>query len=89
MSDTQPMQASGQDDDAGTGTGDATGERPAAGGGESAGGAYPNPHTGHGHDAGGWTGHGGQSEIAYHGTGQGGTDDDPEVGNPNAVAKGD
>jgi hypothetical protein len=32
-------------------------------------------------------GHGGQTEIAYSGTGQGGHDDDPDVGNENAVTK--
>ena len=52
-----------------------------AGGGESEGGAYPNPHTGHGKDQGGFLGHGGQSEQDYSGTGAG----DDEVGNENAV----
>ena len=52
-----------------------------AGGGESGGGAYPNPHTGHGKDQGGFMGHGGQSEQDYSGTGAG----DDEVGNENAV----
>ena len=57
--------------------------------GESGGGAYPNPHTGEkGEGTGGFMGHGGQSEIAYSGTGQGGGDDDPEVGNVNAPASG-
>lgn len=38
-------------------------------GGQSAGGDYPNPHSGkEGGDAGGgYEGHGGQTEIAYHG----------------------
>ena len=41
--------------------------------GESQGGPYPNPHTGkggsrHGRDR--FMGHGGQTEQAYHGTGQ-------------------
>lgn len=59
------------------------------GGGESDGGAYPNPHTGKNGDGGqgGFTGHGGQSEIAYSGTGQGGHDDDKDVGNKNAVTE--
>ncbi|HEU0043357.1 hypothetical protein [Sphingomonas sp.] len=57
--------------------------------GESAGGAYPNPHTGKKPEGGGFMGHGGQTEIAYSGTGQGGQDDDPEVGNVNAVTKDD
>jgi hypothetical protein len=42
----------------------------AAGGGESGGGAYPNPHSGKAPDRGGYMGHGGQSDMAYHGTGQ-------------------
>ncbi|WP_425230771.1 hypothetical protein [Sphingomonas sp.] len=50
-------------------------------GGESEGGAYPNPHTGHGKDQGGFMGHGGQSQIDYSGTGE----DDAAVGNVNAV----
>jgi hypothetical protein len=58
-----------------------------AGGGESDGGAYPNPHTGKEPAGGGFMGHGGQTEIAYSGTGQGGHDDDEEVGNVNAVTK--
>ena len=45
------------------------------GGGESGGGAYPNPHRGiEGDNAGSapedFTGHGGQTEIGYHGPGQ-------------------
>ena len=52
-----------------------------ANGGESQGGAYPNPHTGHGEDKGGFLGHGGQSDIDYSGTGAG----DDDVGNENAV----
>jgi hypothetical protein len=60
-----------------------------AGGSESDGGAYPNPHTGKTPKGGGFMGHGGQTEIAYSGTGQGGLDDDPEVGNANAVTKGE
>ena len=43
-------------------------------GGESAGGAYPNPHTGKEPSGGGFMGHGGQTDIAYHGSGQGGDD---------------
>lgn len=57
------------------------------GGGDSGGGAYPNPHTGkEGDKADGFQGHGGQSEMEYHGTGQLGED---KVGsNANAPAKG-
>jgi hypothetical protein len=44
------------------------------GGGESEGGAYPNPHTGKTPEGGGFMGHGGQTEMAYHGGGQAGED---------------
>ena len=57
--------------------------------GESGGGGYPNPQTGKKPEGGGFMGHGGQTKVAYHGTGQGGTDDDPDVGNVNAVTKQD
>lgn len=55
-------------------------------GGESGGGAYPNPQTGKKPDGGGFMGHGGQSDIDYHGGGQGG-----EQGGdaPNAVSGSD
>ena len=60
------------------GTGDA---------GQSGGGPYPNPHTGkQGGESDGYEGHGGQSGMEYHGTGQLGED---KVGdNENAPAKG-
>ena len=51
-----------------------------AGGGESAGGAYPNPQSGK-RPGGGFLGHGGQTDIDYSGTGAG----DDDVGNDNAV----
>jgi hypothetical protein len=41
-----------------------------SGGGDSGGGAYPNPHTGKEGKRGGFMDHGGQTEMAYHGTGQ-------------------
>lgn len=60
-----------------------------AGGGDSGGGAYPNPHSGkEGGKTGGLMGHGGQSEMAYHGHGQLG-DQDVEGGNANAPAQTD
>jgi len=55
-------------------------------GGESAGGAYPNPHTGKEDkgegDVGGFMGHGGQSEQDYSGPGD---KNDKGTGNVNAV----
>jgi hypothetical protein len=54
-------------------------------GGESSGGAYPNPHAGKKPKKGGFFGSGGQTGIGYHGHGQLGED---KVGeNPNAPAK--
>ena len=41
-------------------------------GGESGGAAYPNPQTGKPGDNSGFMGHGGQTEIGYHGGGQAG-----------------
>jgi hypothetical protein len=92
MADTQPTQAMSTDHD---GAHDGVSDRPdkqggvdAGGRSESDGGAYPNPHTGKsGSEQGGFMGHGGQTEIAYSGTGQGGHDDDGDVGNENAVTK--
>ena len=47
-------------------------------GGESGGGAYPNPQTGkEGSSSAGFMGHGGQTEIGYHGGGQLGQGDAP------------
>jgi hypothetical protein len=57
-----------------------------AGAGE--GDAYPNPHTGKKPRDTGFMGHGGQSEIGYHGSGQLG-DDDVEGENANAPTEGD
>ena len=85
MADKQPNQAMGDGNNAER-SDDNPGNRSA--GGESGGGAYANPHTGKkGGSEGGFMGHGGQTEIAYSGTGQGGHDDDRDVGNQNAVAK--
>jgi hypothetical protein len=84
MSDKQPMQADGGDG----------GDRPVAsrpgGAGESGGGAYPNPHTGKDdHPGDGFLGHGGQTDIGYHGTGQLGDEQVGEDTNPNATTKDD
>jgi hypothetical protein len=43
-------------------------------GGESGGGAYPNPHAGKTETNTGFMAHGGQTNIAYHGGGQAGED---------------
>jgi hypothetical protein len=58
-----------------------------SGGGESGGGAYPNPHANKKPKKDGFLGTGGQSGIGYHGSGQLG---EKKVGeNPNAPARGD
>ena len=56
--------------------------------GQSGGGFYPNPHTGKTGKSGksnSFLGHGGQSEMEYHGTGQLGQQKTGE--NPNAPAR--
>ena len=56
------------------------------GGGESGGGAYPNPHSGkEGGDREGYMGSGGQTEMPYHGTGQLGDEDVGENANSPAT----
>lgn len=65
---------------------DVVGDPKLAGGGESQGGAYPNPHTGK--EKAGRPRHGGQTEIAYHGTGQLGEQDVGGTENANAPATG-
>jgi len=55
------------------------------GGGDSGGGAYPNPHSGKKPDNDGFMGHGGQTEMEYHGSGQLGEQD--VGGNENGPAK--
>jgi len=57
-----------------------------SGGGDSGGGAYPNPHTGKEGKRGGFLDHGGQTDMGYHGTGQLG-DEEVGGGNENAPAK--
>jgi hypothetical protein len=57
-----------------------------SGGGDSGGGAYPNPHTGkESGNKDGYMGHGGQTEMPYHGSGQLG--DQNVAGNENAPAE--
>ena len=68
------------------------GKEKARGKGESQGGAYPNPHTGKeasrsGID--GLMGHGGQSEMGYHGAGHLGGEVDEEEAKRNAPATSD
>ncbi len=55
------------------------------GGGDSGGGAYPNPHTGKEGKRGGFMDRGGQTDMAYHGHGRLG--DEEVAGNANAPAK--
>ena len=55
------------------------------GGGDSGGGAYPNPHSGKKPDNDGYMGHGGQTEQPYHGKGQLG--EQVLEGNENAPAQ--
>jgi hypothetical protein len=55
------------------------------GGGDSGGGAYPNPHDGKEGGKDGFTGSGGQTEMPYHGPGQLGEEETGD--NPNAPAE--
>ena len=55
------------------------------GGGDSGGGAYPNPHSGKKPGNDGYMGHGGQTEMPYHGKGQLG--EEAVEGNANAPAR--
>lgn len=82
MDDGQPMQADGKGSE--PGAPDGVGDTKVSGknGSESQGAAYPNPHSGKKPSG---SGHGEQSEIAYHGSGQLG---EQQVGeNENAVTK--
>jgi len=74
MSSKAPMPASGDGSD--KGEPDGVNDPGRGGGGDSAGGSYQNPHTGKDGDgsAGGFLGHGGQTDIAYHGGGQAGSE---------------
>lgn len=75
MTDKQAMQAdgAGTDPNPADENGEVTSRRGDDQPGESQGGAYENPHTGKAESGNGpnhWLGHGGQTEQAYHGTGQ-------------------
>jgi len=87
MTDKQPMQAAGGD--GAKGRRDGVQDTPAKHqGGESGGGAYPNPQTDK-EDAGensGFLGHGGQTEIDYSGSGG---KADPSGENSNAATTGE
>jgi hypothetical protein len=82
----ETMQASGQDGLKGAPDGVAEADTHGRTAGESQGGAYPNPHTGK-KDGGnsGPLGHGGQTDITYHGGGSPEADGE----NANATTKGD
>jgi len=74
MSSKVPMPVS--DDGNHKGEADGVNDPGRGGGGDSAGGSYQNPHTGKdgAGGAGGFFGHGGQTDIAYHGGGQAGAE---------------
>ena len=56
------------------------------GAGQSGGGSYPNPHDHKGDESQeGWNGHGGQTDMPYHGPGQLGDEDVGQT--PNATAR--
>lgn len=74
MSSKVPMPVSGDGNH--KGEADGVNDTGRGGGGDSAGGSYQNPHTGKdgAGGAGGFFGHGGQTDIAYHGGGQAGAE---------------
>jgi len=90
MADTVPTPVAGGDGRKGAPDGVNSDPNARTAGGESGGGAYPNPHTGKEDKGeggtGGFMGHGGQSEQDYSGTGD---KDDKGVGNVNAVDGGE
>ncbi|API58931.1 hypothetical protein BSL82_06060 [Tardibacter chloracetimidivorans] len=90
MARKQPMQADGGGRR--KGAPDGVSQREAGGTrtpGESGGGPYPNPHSRKKRKGPRFMDHGGQSEIAYHGTGQLGETDVKGQENRNAPAKED
>ena len=78
MSDKVPMPASGDGRNKGQADGVNASDARSAGG-ESGGAGYDNPHTGKdgAGDSSGFMGHGGQTEIGYHGGGQAGDEGAP------------
>ncbi len=99
MADKQPTQAIPTDGRKGAfdGTNQPGAAMGRGEGGESGGGAYPNPHTGKsaekgkgkGKGEGGFGPHGGQSTMGYHGKGQLGADEVEGEGNSNAASRSD
>lgn len=87
MNDKEPTPVSGGDGRQGTPDGVNQSDARTAGG-ESGGGGYDNPHTGKDgdSDASGFLGHGGQTEIGYHGGGQASSQG---IATQNATAEGD
>lgn len=90
MSEKMQADGAGTHADAPDGNGELASRRGEDQKGESAGGAYPNPHTGkdgspEGPDT--FMGHGGQTEIDYHGSGQLG--EERTGANPNAPTRGE
>lgn len=85
MSSKEPTPVSGSDSSKGKPEG-VTNPGGREEGGESGGGSYPNPHRGKDGDssASGFMGHGGQTTIDYHGSGQA-SNDGPEA--PNAATR--
>ncbi|MDB5690224.1 MAG: hypothetical protein JWL91_2100 [Sphingomonas bacterium] len=89
MSDKVPMPASGDGKNKGGADGvNASGAR--AAGGESGGAHYDNPHTGKdgGGDSSGFMGHGGQTDIGYHGGGQAGDEGAAKSNSPTRTNSG-
>ncbi|MFD1786638.1 hypothetical protein ACFSC3_03535 [Sphingomonas floccifaciens] len=92
MTDTQPMQADGAGTEANApdDNGELASRRGADQKGESQGGAYSNPHSGKNGSPDGpdkFMGHGGQTDIDYHGSGQLGEEKTGD--NPNAPTRGE
>lgn len=90
MSDKKPTQAMPSDGRKGAPDGVNTQAAVDATGGSDAGAPYPNPDSGKGpkSEMNGFTAHGGQSEIGYHGSGQLGKQKVKPGGNRNSATKG-
>lgn len=92
-----PVSGGGSHQGAPDGVSDTPGSEPGVGiqgrtaGGESGGGAYPNPQTGRKPTVSGFMGHGGQTDMAYHGGGQAGEQggDAPNAATGSATSDGE